>query len=155
MQFNFLFSHSAEDIFERITDPEFIIKRCLDIGSIEANCDSNGDDLRQLTISRLEAAELPSMMKKVVGDQQQMTTNETWSETSESYDSKSLTTISGTPIKIEASQCLYNTEDGSAIDVTLTVKANIPLIGKKVEPMVATKVREEMLREFEYLESNA
>ena len=151
MQFSFEFSASAEDVYENLTDPQTIVDRCIALGSIDAECDSDGEDLPEITIKRVEEAELPPMMKKIVGDKQQLKTVQQWSETEESYDSKSQTSVVGTPIKIDAKQSLYNTEDGSEIEIDLLVSAKIPLVGKKVEGMVASKVRKELLREFAYV----
>ncbi len=153
MQFSFEFTASAESIFEHITDPDFVMSRCEALGSIEASCESDGQDLPTIITRRVEQAELPSMMKKIIGEQQTTETKEQWSETDVSYESESQTSIAGTPIKIGVNQSLYNTDDGSEISVELSVVAKIPLVGKKVEPMVATKIRQEMLREFEYLEN--
>lgn len=154
MQFSYSFSASAEDIFETVTDPQFLVDRCTALGSLEANCESDGEPLPKVTVQRTEAAELPPIMKKIVGAEQKMETVEQWSETEESYDSHSLTSIAGTPIKIEVAQCLYNTENGSEVSVEMTVTAKIPLLGSKVEPMVASKVRKEMLREFAYIDQS-
>ncbi len=153
MEFSYQFSASAEAVFEKMIDADFVAKRCLQLGSLEAACTSDGEDMPEIVIQRTEEAELPTIMKKIVGKQQHMKTVETWSETEESYDSASLTTIKGTPIKIEATQCLYNLESGSEISVSLDVSAKIPLLSSKVEPMVASKVRQEMLREYEYLDA--
>lgn len=154
MEFSYEFAHSAEEIFEKITDVQFIADRCIALGSLDADCGSDEKALPNITITRTEEAELPALMKKVVGKQQEMKTIEQWSETDESYDSRSMTTVAGTPIKIAATQCLYNTEEGSQITVELTVTAKIPLLRSKVEPMIASKVRKEMLREFEYTEQH-
>lgn len=152
MQFSYDFKASAEQVLEKITDPQSVVDRCMALGSLDAECDSNGEALPHVTIRRTEEAELPSMMKKIVGRKQQMETIEKWSETEVSYDSTSVTTIASTPIKIDAKQSLYNTEDGSQITVDLVVSAKIPLVGGKVEGMVATKVRSEMLREFAHVD---
>jgi len=152
MEFSFEFSASAELVLEKITDPQFLVDRCMELGSIDAECDTDGEALPEIVIQRVEEAELPPMMKKIVGHQQQMKTLEQWSETEDTYESASITTIVGTPIKIDAKQSLYNTETGSEISVNLLVSAKIPLVGKKVEGMVASKVRKEMLREFAYIE---
>ncbi len=153
MEFTYSFTASAEDVFEKISDPQFIVDRCMELGSLDASCDSDGKELPTLTITRTQEMELAPIMKKVVGKQQIMETTETWSETDESYDSQSHTRVKGTPISIDATQCLYNTEDGSEISVTVNVKAKIPLLTSKVEPMVATRVRKEMLSEFDYVEA--
>ncbi len=152
MEFSYEFSASAEDVFAHITEPQNVVDRCTALGSLNAECDTDDADLPKITIKRVEEAELPAMMKKIVGKQQEMKTVEQWSETDESYDSESLTTIAGTPIKINAKQSLFNTEDGSEITVELLVKAKIPLVGNKVEAMVASKVRQEMLREYKYID---
>ena len=151
MEFIYHFSGSAEDVFNQVTDPQLIVKRCMDLGSIEASCDSNEEEFPLLTITRKEQADLPAMMKKILGDQQTIKTQQAWSETDESYDNISPTVIDGTPISIKDNQSLYNLEEGSEISVELSVKASIPLVGKKVEAMVATKIREELFREFEYI----
>ncbi len=153
MQFTYSFTTTAEDVFERVTDAGFIEARCLAMGSLQAQCQSDDAPLPLIIIHRTEEAELPAIMKKVVGNQQKIQTEEQWSETEESYDSLSLTKVVGTPIEIHATQCLYNLESGSEITVDLTVSAKIPLIGKKIEPMVASKVRTEMLKEFDYVNS--
>lgn len=155
MQFTFTFDISAEEVFGKVTDPEFVIERCIALGSINANCESNENQLPQIVITRTESAELPAMMKKIVGQTQKVKTIEQWTETEESYDSSSRTTIAGTPITIDATQCLYNTEAGSEITVELQVVAKIPLLGKKIEPMIASKVRAEMLKEFKYTNTNS
>ena len=151
MQFTFSFPISAEDIFSQITSPQFLVERCLELGSLDAKCQSDNQHLPILTIVRKEKAELPAMMKKVLGDEQIIKTQQEWSETEESFDNVSTSTIDGAPIKIKATQSLYNLEEGSEISVELKVKANIPLVGKKVEAMVATKIRDELIREFDYL----
>ena len=153
MQFSYSFNCSAEEIFEALTDPNSIVKKCIENGALKADCVSDEENLPFLKITRTEAAELPALMKKIVGDEQTVETEEQWSETEESYESTSNSVVVGTPIKIIASQSLYNTEDGGRIDVELTVKAAIPLVGKKVEPIVATKIRTEMLNEFAYIDS--
>jgi len=152
MQFSYDFSAGAEEIFSFITDPQSLVNRCMALGSVDAECQSDEADLPLITTTRVEKAEVPAIMKKIVGQQQNMQTIEQWSETEESYDSQSTTTIAGTPIEISVTQSLYNTQSGSQIIIDMVVTAKIPLIGKKIEPMVATKVRKEILKQFDYVE---
>ena len=73
------FEHEVESVYTLLTDPDFLVERCLQLGELEASCDveeKNGMTVVKLT-RKLER-DLPGGLSNIMGPVQTMHITEHW-----------------------------------------------------------------------------
>jgi hypothetical protein len=86
-------------------------------------------------IDQIQAAQgLPGFAKKVVGDEINIVQSEDWTTPEKG---NILVTIPGKPGEMSGTALLTEDPDGTTETVNLTVKVNIPLVGGKIEGLIA------------------
>ena len=154
MTFEFTFNHPIEQVFELLTTPQFVVDRCLAIDSLSAECEViESEQDTQVNIQRVQESDVPKLIKKVVGEQQDVDIKEVWSKDGEHYRCQVDTQIKGAPISIHLDKNLISTTSGCSYSAEVTAKCSAPIIGRKIEKLAAEKVPETLQLECEYLEN--
>ena len=150
MKFRHELSYDASpaEVFEMLADPAFRNKvgEALDVVSADITLDRDGDGFR-LTNDQVQRTEgLPSFAMKIAGDTTRVIQTEEWSSPSGGtlkIDAPSKpTSMAGT---IE----LVPDGVGTVEVVELEIKARVPLVGGKLESLMAEQVRSGMDTERE------
>ena len=153
MTFEFSFSHPAPSVFDLLTNREFVIRRCLAMDSIEAECQvSESENTTTVDIDRTQKSDIPSLLKKVMGETQSVNIKEVWFTNEDSYRCSAQTQIKGAPLTVALSKKLRPTSVGCQYSARVTAKSGAPLIGKKLEKMVQEKTPQALLEECQYLQ---
>jgi Protein of unknown function (DUF2505) len=128
------------EVFEMLADPAFREAVCaaMDVISADVELDRDGDGFT-LVIDQLQKTDdLPGFARTFAGDSTQAIQRETWTSTSEGSLAIEApgkpTSISGT-IRLEADGA------GTKEIVELEIKVKVPLIGGKLEKLMAEKVQ--------------
>jgi hypothetical protein len=99
---------------------------------VSIDSDDNG---MEVTIDQVQAAQgIPSFAKKFVGDEINIVQQESWSSATEGDIT---VTIPGKPGEMKGTARLAESGGVTTETVDLTVKVNIPLVGGKIEGLIA------------------
>lgn len=108
-----------------------------------------------LKIEREVDANLPEIAKKVLGDTNHLIQTEVWrSNGNGGYDADVTIDSPGKPVKLHGT--MHVTPDGEANatwKVDFTIKASVPLVGGKIEQIVAKETQDNLAKEYTFNKS--
>jgi len=134
----------VEQVYELITDPSFREEDCAAQGSADyaVTVVPEGDG-HAVTIRRtMPADDMPDLVRKLTGDTVKVEQTENWGppgpDGARTADVK--VEIIGQPAQMKGTATLTGSGDTAAFRVNAEVKVSIPLLGKKIEPIVANAI---------------
>jgi hypothetical protein len=147
------FEHEAESVYTLLTDPDFLVERCLQLGELEASCDvEEKSDMTVVKLTRKLESDLPRFLAKIMGPVQTMHITEHWrSDNENGWGGEYTFEIEGQPVSISAKFELYPTDSGSCYSIEHHVSAKVPLIGRKLEKFIHTQAEQGCSAELDYL----
>ncbi len=127
---------TLDEVHEMLATPAFREEVCESQGvlrhSVEINRDGKG---MTVEIDQIQAAHgLPGFARKVVGDEINIVQSEDWTTPAKGNIHVA---IPGKPGEMSGTALLTEDPDGTTETVNLTVKVNIPLVGGKIEGLIA------------------
>ena len=124
------------DVAAMLADPKFREEVCEQQHVLRAMVSVDADeDGMEVTIDQVQAANgLPSFAKKFVGDEINIVQTETWSSATEGQIRM---TIPGKPGEMKGSTRLSESGGVTTHSVDLDIKVGIPLVGGKIEGLIA------------------
>jgi hypothetical protein len=124
------------DVAEMLADPSFREEVCDFQGVKRAMVTIDSDDNgMEVTIDQVQAAHgIPSFAKKFVGDEINIVQQESWASPTEG-DIK--VTIPGKPGEMTGTARLAESGGVTTESVEMTVKVSIPLVGGRIEGLIA------------------
>ena len=127
---------SLDEVHEMLATPAFREEVCDSQGvlrhSVEINRDGKG---MTVEIDQIQAAQgLPGFARKVVGEEINIVQSEDWTTPAKGNIH---VTIPGKPGEMSGTALLTEDPDGTTETVNLSVKVNIPLVGGKIEGLIA------------------
>ena len=124
------------EVAEMLADPSFREEVCEFQGVKRAMVSIDSDDNgMEVTIDQVQAAQgIPSFAKKFVGDEINIVQQESWESPTEG---KITVTIPGKPGEMAGTARLTESGGVTTETVDLTVKVNIPLVGGRIEGLIA------------------
>jgi uncharacterized protein YndB with AHSA1/START domain len=127
----------VDDVYAMLTDPAFREKAALAQGVTSVDVSVDGGTI---TLEMQQPnTDLPGFARKIVGDDSRVIQAEAWNG-SDSADFS--ITIPGTPGSISGVRTLKADGDGTLDSFDGEAKAKIPLVGGKLEGLIATKLKE-------------
>ena len=146
--------YSAERVFTTMVDPEYLQERLEKIGGkdaalLEHTADANGARFR--VRQGLDSRDLPGIVRNLLSGDIVIERTETWTRSGPgSYRGSADVLIKGTPASAAGTMNLQNTGSGSELVVRTDVTVQVPIIGGKIESVVADKVKELLALETEF-----
>jgi hypothetical protein len=127
---------SLEQVHEMLADPAFREQVCENQRyvrhTVQIERDGNG---MTVTIDQVQEAKgIPGFAKKFVGDEINIVQSEDWTAPAKGNIHIA---IPGKPGEMSGTALLTEDPDGTTETVNLTVKVNIPLVGGKIEGLIA------------------
>jgi hypothetical protein len=124
------------DVAAMLADEEFREEVCAEQHVLRAMVSVDADeDGMEVTIDQVQAAKgIPSFAKKFVGDEINIVQTESWSSATEG---KIRVTIPGKPGEMKGTTRLAETGGVTTHTVDLDIKVGIPLVGGKIEGLIA------------------
>ena len=129
-----------DEVFAMLADPAFREKVCAaqDVVSAEITLTPNGSGFDLVSEQVQDTAGLPSIAKKIVGDTTTAVLTEHW-------DDASVGTLAieapGKPTSARGSITLQATASGTTEVIELEIKVKVPLIGGKLEGLMADTIK--------------
>jgi len=136
LQHELTYDAPMAEVAEMLADTSFREEVCDYIGVKRAMVSIDSDDNgMEVTIDQVRAAQgIPSFARKFVGDEINIVQRESWSSPTEGDIT---VTIPGKPGDMTGSTTLTQSGDDVVQRIDLAVKVSIPLVGGKVEDLVA------------------
>jgi hypothetical protein len=127
---------SAAQVYAMLGDREFREQVCDFQGVLRktVTVDADGTGMR-VSIDQVQAAQgIPSFAKKIVGDEINYVQDETWSSPT---DATVTVAIPGKPGEMNGTVRITEDATGTTENVRMDVKVGIPLVGGKIEGLIA------------------
>ena len=123
-----------------LTDPSFREEVCDATGVLRHDVTVERDaDAAEVTIEQVQPAQgIPSFAQKFVGDEITIVQRETWRTPDEGAIH---VTIPGRPGEMKGTARLSETDGVTTETVDMTIKVGIPLVGGKIESLIADMLR--------------
>lgn len=151
MSLEFTFEQDVDTVFNTLTDPDFLVERCVALGEVEADCDvEDYEDKTVVILRRVVSRELPAFLAKLFDSKQTLKMTETWNKDGENWQGEYRVDVEGQPVTVSAKFSLESTSKGSIYRIQHKAKANIPLIGGKVEKFILSNTEVGATDELEY-----
>lgn len=145
MRFSHELSYDAppEEVYAMLADPSFRERVSLarEVVSFDVTLTATGSGFTLVNDQVQPTAGLPSFAKKFAGETTKAIQREEWS----SHSRGTLTIETpGKPASMKGTITLTGSDAGTVEQVDLEIKAKVPLIGGKLESLMADQVREGM-----------
>jgi hypothetical protein len=152
MPIHYEFEYDVESVFDLLTDPDFLVDRCLALGELEASCNADKDgDGTVLNMTRKIERDLPGFLAKMMNPIQTMHVTEQWQPDGEGgWTGDYAFEVEGQPVSIGADFELYPTDGGCCYSIEHRASARIPLVGRRVEKYILGQAEEGCTEELDY-----
>lgn len=152
MTVEFDFDQDTQTVYETLTDPEFLVDRCLALGELSAECDLEEEDGNAtLTLVREISRDLPKLLARVFDTVQVTEMTENWIPAGKGWRGDWTMKVRGQPVTIFADFELVPTRKGCRYSVSHRARAEIPLLGKKIEKFILDQTSGGATDELTYL----
>ncbi len=152
MPVKFDFKHDLQTVYDTLTDPDFLVDRCLALGELSAECEAEEDDEGlTLTLVREIQRDMPRALAKVFGSSQVTDMTEQWWPDGDGWSGHWTMSVRGQPVTIEADFELQPQGKGCRYSVSHSAKAKIPLVGRQVEKFILSQTAGGAEDELAYL----
>jgi uncharacterized protein YndB with AHSA1/START domain len=127
---------SPDEVYAMLAEPEFREKVCLAMSAteIDVTVDTESAGMRVVVDQTQPAQGIPSFAHKLVGDQIRIVQTEGWSGAEEGT---LLVEIPGKPGSLHGGITLAPNGSGTVETVSGEIKVHIPLVGGKLEKLIA------------------
>ena len=128
---------SPAEVFTMLADEDFVEKKCLASGSIEASGQilDDGDGKVSIIGRRVLPAQLPGFAKKFVGDTIVLTETQNWDAAKADGDRRATFVVDfgNNPISFKGTIALLPDGDDSTVETKGEIKCTVPFVGGKIE----------------------
>ncbi|HEV7648265.1 MAG TPA: DUF2505 domain-containing protein [Actinophytocola sp.] len=147
------FAATADVVFQTLVDEAFLTQRLRDIGGKNAALLDHSRDGDRVTFRMrqgVDASRLPGAVRSMLNGDLVVEREERWQPDGGAYAGRSRVSITGVPGDIEGRSRVAAAGSGTALVITAQVRVGIPLIGGKIEKVVAEQVGKLLATEGEY-----
>lgn len=152
MSTTYSFTAAVDVVFDKLTDPDFLVERCVAFGEKDIQCDAESDGRKTtVVLSRTIKQDLPAFLAKLFGAENRTVMKETWEDIGTSKIGNYSLDVQGQPVTLTAKFKLKPTQNGCEYTIDYSCKAKIPLVGGKVEDFILGQTEAGMRKEMDYL----
>ena len=152
MSVSYEFDHDVQTVYETLTEPQFLVDRCLALGELSAECEVEEDEHSTVVkLVREVSRDLPRVLAKLFDAVQVTDMVEKWQPDGEGWRGTWELDVRGQPVTVAASFQLEPTSTGSRYTVSHSARAKIPLVGKQVEKYILGQTASGATDELVYL----
>ncbi len=145
------FECDVDTLYELLSDPQFLVDRCLGIGELSAECEveQEGEDT-VIHLMREVERDLPKVLAKLFDPVQMLKMTERWREDGDSWRGDWTIEVQGQPVTIYGDFSVVPTESGCRYSVSHRASAKVPLVGKQVEKYILSQTAQGASDELDY-----
>lgn len=153
MSIEYKFRASIDQVFALLTDADYLVDRCLELGELSADCTVEDDnDEIVITLSREVERNLPSFLARLFESRQKIEMIERWKDKGNIRHGSYMLKVEGQPIVLDAEMCLKaDGNDSCTYTISYSAKAQMPLIGRRVESFIVSQTESGARAELDHL----
>jgi hypothetical protein len=136
--FSFDYNCSVETVAALLHDANFLRSRCEAAGdqNVDIQIEKTPDGV-SMVVSRERTIDLPAFVRGLVPPRNRATERTTWRRVEDSWQADYSVEVAGLPGKVRGRSLLTETGSGTHYESTFEVSAGLPLIGRRIEGLVA------------------
>lgn len=142
----FDYADSAAEVAALLQDPVYLRYRSeiAEERNVDVRVEQQSDGVR-VTVSREKDVDIPAFARAVIGGAKRAVESTLWRAEGERFSAEYQIEVPGLPVKTSGKSTFVSTAGGCRYSSTFQVTARIPLIGGKIEALVADGLVEQML----------
>jgi hypothetical protein len=155
IEHRFDFRHAVDDVLSALSDEAVLRARLERLGGHGAELlehADQGDEVRYRLRQGLAAEQLPNAVRSLHRGDLVVWREQTWRPGRDGYSGTASAEVGGVPGEIRARTELTGDDDGALLRITGEVTVRIPLVGAKLESVIAEQVGNLLRRESEFTE---
>ena len=149
------FDRSSDDVLNMFTNKDYFVRKYEGLGYTGVEVLDHQSDDRGFSIKvRYEApsdAPVPGFAKKFLGQTSVVVQTDSWDR--EAKTGRLQAEIQGLPAKVHAEMSLRDNGDGCVNELDWTISCGIPLVGGKIERLVAEDIQSKGVRDLSLSQS--
>lgn len=148
------YSHPVEKVWSVFSTPEFYQQKFEGVGARNVEVLSSDSDEGEFSVEtrREVPLDVPSVLKAFLGEWNTMLQTEHWAEGAEGeYLNELEMSGEGVPADMHGSMVLRPTKSGCVNEVEITIRAHVPLVGRKLEEFVARGAEAQLAGEYDFI----
>lgn len=147
------YEHSLSKVIDVFTEPDFYVAKFEGIGDRNVEVVQHGDDDGfWIEIERQVPADAPSILKKFLGEWNQMGQMENWYEDGDGYRNDLELFTHGVPLKITGTMLMSGDEESCVNRIEMRLASNVPLLGGHLEKFAAVRTQQGLDDEYEFIQ---
>jgi hypothetical protein len=137
------YASDPDTVAKLLHDPVFLKSRSEAAGetNVDVRVEEVGDGMRVM-VARDREVELPSFAKKMFSPQNRITEDTTWRRQGDHWVAEYHVQVAGIPGEVRGRSTLRPTAKGTQYESSFEVTARIPIVGGKLEAVVADRLEE-------------
>ncbi|HRF88406.1 MAG: DUF2505 domain-containing protein [Cellvibrionales bacterium] len=147
------FSQDADAVFAAMTNSDWLIQRCSDLGEKNIACTVEEKGRKTaVQLTRTVKRDLPKVLAAMFNAENTLRMNEQWEVVGSTYMGTYSVEVQGQPVNLSARFKLKPAADGGCeYSIDYQCKAAIPLVGKKVEEFIISQTANGLAQEIDWL----
>lgn len=143
---SFAYSHPPADVVGLLQDAVYLRYRSEIAGehNVDVRVESKPDGVR-VTVSREKEVDVPAFARAVIGGARRAVESTLWRTGGDTFSAEYTIEVPGLPVKTQGKSTFVAAPGGCRYTSTFQVSARLPLIGGKIEALVADGLEEQML----------
>ncbi len=152
MAISYEFDVSADALFTKMTDPEFLKLRCEELGEIKVKASAEEDgDKKTVVLDRTIRRDLPKILAKMFNAENRTIMTEKWQRNGDGYEGNYEIKVKSQPVTIFADFSIEPGGDGCFYTIEHGCKAKVPMVAKHVEKFVLGQIGDGLQKEIDVL----
>lgn len=147
------YDHGLEEVYAAFREPDFYVAKFEGIGDREIEIIESGedDDGFWIEFERMVPADAPGMLKKLIGDWNQMGQTENWSADGDGYRNDLELHTHGVPLNIDGTMLLTGDDESCVNRIEMRLSSSVPLLGGHLEKFAATRTKKGLDDEYDFI----
>ncbi len=145
---------TSKELYELFTSNGFHADKFAACGAknIEVLESDKGDDTFSITVEREVPADVPGVLKSLIGEWNTVTQTEEWEDVGDDeYICDFAVGTEGVPAEITGTMNVMATDEGCVNHIEMEISSSVPLLGKKLAQFIAKDAGKTLKKEYDYI----
>jgi hypothetical protein len=150
------YRHPVKKVWAAFSEPEFYQAKFEGIGHRNVEIISTETDEQEfcIEISREVPLDVPGFLRGMLGDWNTLLQTERWTEAGkDAYANELEIEARGVPASMTGTMALSAKGNGCLNEVAITIRATVPLVGGKLEQLVARDTEATLKAEYDFIKT--
>lgn len=155
VDFEYDFEHPVDTIADLMTEPQFLVDRCIALGGLEAEGElvEHNEYLEVVTTRKIEH-HAPGFIAKITGSVHSIRISERWRDQGDHWSGSWDVKVLGQPARLHGDFALLPTATGCSYRATQFAEVKFPLIARKVEQYLEGMFTELLSADLDFIKEH-